>query len=180
MWAARSGTMAAVLLDPLPLALLRCAGSPYSCSDGRHMDYPDWTREYFERGYAQRWGLPAPSDDVRLQADGLWSLRLSPGSRVIDTGCGHGRHAHALAERGAEVFGLDASVALLNRARHLAAELRTQVHWIRGDMRWLPFRSKCASAAIMMDVFGFFDTEEEHEAACRRPPGFWRPAHAWC
>jgi SAM-dependent methyltransferase len=127
---------------------------------------PDWTREYFERGYAHRWGLPAPSDQVRLQAAGLWELlQLSPTARVIDIGCGHGRHALALAERGPEVIGLDFAAALLNRARQLAAELRTQIRWIRGDMRHLPFRSECASAAVMMDAFGFFDTEEEHEAA---------------
>ena len=35
---------------------------------------PDWTREYFERGYAERWGLPAPSDHVRRQAAGLSTL----------------------------------------------------------------------------------------------------------
>ena len=129
---------------------------------------PDWTREYFERGYAQRWGLPAPSDHVRLQAGGLWNLlQLSPTSRVIDIGCGHGRHALALAERGPEVIGLDFAVALLKRARHLATELRAQVHWIRGDMRRLPFRSECANAVIMMDAFGFFDAEEEHEAVLR-------------
>ena len=34
----------------------------------------DLTREYFERGYAQRWGLAAPSADVRLQAGGVWKL----------------------------------------------------------------------------------------------------------
>jgi ubiquinone/menaquinone biosynthesis C-methylase UbiE len=128
----------------------------------------DWTREYFERGYAQRWGLPDPSDHVRLEAGGLWNLlRLSPASRVIDIGCGHGRYALALAERGAEVIGLDSAVALLNRARHLAAELRTRVPWVRGDMRRLPFRSECAAAATLMDAFGFFDTEEEHEAVLR-------------
>ena len=129
---------------------------------------PDWTREYFERGYAQRWGLPAPSDQVRLEAAGLWDLlHLSPSRRVIDIGCGHGKHALALADRGSEVIGLDYAVALLHRARHLAAELRTNVRWIRGDMRQLPFRSGCADAAIVMDAFGFFDTEQEHEAVLR-------------
>jgi hypothetical protein len=34
-------------------------------------------------------------------------------------------------------------------------------------MRRLPFRSACAGAAIMMDAFGFFDTEEEHDAVLR-------------
>ena len=93
----------------------------------------------------------------------------APFTRIsrLDIGCGHGRHALALAERGPEVIGLDFAVALLNRARHLAAELRTPVRWVRGDMRRLPFRSACASAAIMMDAYGFFDTEEEHTAVLR-------------
>src|SRR4029453_2236572 len=104
-------------------------------------------------------------DHERLEAAGLWNLlQLSPTSRVIDIGCGHGRHGLALAERGTEIIGLDFAVALLHRARHLASELRVPVRLIRGDMRWLPFRSECASAAIMMDAFGFFETEEEHEA----------------
>jgi SAM-dependent methyltransferase len=129
---------------------------------------PDWTREYFERGYAQRWGLPAPSDHVRREAGGLWNLlQLSPTSRVIDIGCGHGRHGLALAECGPGVVGLDFAVALLNRARDLAAEHRAPARWIRGDMRQLPFRPRCADAALLMDAFGFFDTEDEHEAVLR-------------
>jgi SAM-dependent methyltransferase len=128
----------------------------------------DWAREYFERGYAQRWGLLAPSDLMRLEAAGLWGLlELSSTSRIIDIGCGHGKHALPLAERGAEVIGLDFAVALLKRARHLSAELRTPVRWVRGDMRRLPFRSGCAGGAILMDAFGFFDTEDEHEAVLR-------------
>jgi ubiquinone/menaquinone biosynthesis C-methylase UbiE len=132
------------------------------------MATPGWARDYFERGYEQRWGLPAPSDQVRLEANGLCNLlHLPPASRVIDIGCGHGRHAIALAERGLDVIGLDFAVTLLDRARHLTAGAGAQVRWIRGDMRRLPFRSGCAGAAIVMDAFGFFDTEDEHEAVLR-------------
>ena len=125
----------------------------------------DWAGDYFERGYSRRWGLPAPTEQVRLHADGLWKLlQLAHGSRVIDIGCGHGRHALALAERGVEVLGLDSSTALLNRARQLSVELRTPAHWIRADMRRLPIRSSVASAAMLMDAFGFFETDREHDA----------------
>ena len=125
----------------------------------------DWALDYFERGYAQRWGLSAPSDEVRLQIGGLYELlQLSPTSRVIDIACGHGRHAIALADRGPDVIGLDFASSLLHRARHLAVESRTGVRWIRGDMRRLPLRTECADAAIVLDAFGFFETEQEHEA----------------
>jgi SAM-dependent methyltransferase len=128
----------------------------------------DWDRDYFERGYAQRWGLPPPSDHVRREAAGLSDfLHLAPGSRVMDIGCGHGRHALALAERGHEVIGIDFAVALLTRARHLGVDLGVRAHWIRGDMRRLPMRSGCAEAAILIDAFGFFETEEENEVVLR-------------
>lgn len=37
------------------------------------------------------------------------ALGLEPGMRVLDVGCGPGRHAHALAERGIAVHGIDIS-----------------------------------------------------------------------
>jgi SAM-dependent methyltransferase len=129
---------------------------------------PDWSRDYFERGYAQRWGLLAPSDRVRQEASFLWTLlHPSQSSRLIDIGCGHGKHALALAGRGSEVIGIDFAVTLLNRARQLADALRIDVRLIRCDMRRLPFRAECAEAAILMDAFGFFDSESEHEAVLR-------------
>src|SRR6266496_6427814 len=128
----------------------------------------DWTRDYFEHGYAQRWGLPPPSSHVRSEVGGLWDLlQLAPSSDVVDIACGHGRHALALAERGAEVIGVDFAVALLDRARHLAADLHIHASWIRGDMRRLPIRPECVTAALLMDAFGFFDTEIENEAVLR-------------
>jgi ubiquinone/menaquinone biosynthesis C-methylase UbiE len=128
----------------------------------------DWTREYFERGYAQRWGLPPPSDRVRLDVGGLWRLLgLAPGARIVDIGCGHGRHALACAERGADVIGLDFAATLLSRARDLAADLHIQARWIRADMRRLPLRTESVAAALLMDAFGFFDTEDENEAVLR-------------
>jgi ubiquinone/menaquinone biosynthesis C-methylase UbiE len=132
------------------------------------MTLPDWTYEYFERGYGQRWGLRPPTDHVRQEAGALWNLlHLSPASRVIDIGCGHGRHALALAERGARVVGLDFAVALLDRARQLGQELGIRGAWIRGDMRRLPFRAECADGAMLMDAFGFFETDDEHDAVLR-------------
>jgi SAM-dependent methyltransferase len=126
---------------------------------------PDWIREYFERGYAQRWGLAPPTRQVHNEVSGLWKLlNLTPGSRVLDLGCGHGRHAVVLAEHGARVVGVDVSEALVTRARDLATERGTRVRWVRGDMRQLPFRSECVTAAVLIDGFGFFETEEQNTA----------------
>ena len=122
----------------------------------------NWAREYFDRGYGQRWGLGAPGDHVRAEADGIWTLlALAHGARVADVGCGRGWHALALARRGALIVGAAASRPLLSRARELSRELGVPAHWVRADMRWLPFRSGAFDAALVMDAFGFFETEDQ-------------------
>ncbi len=44
------------------------------------------------------------------------ALELAPGSRVLDVGCGPGRHAHALARLGIEVHGVDISATFIDLA----------------------------------------------------------------
>jgi ubiquinone/menaquinone biosynthesis C-methylase UbiE len=128
----------------------------------------DWAHEYFEHGYAQRWALAAPSDLLRKEADGIRDiLQLSPRSPVVDIACGHGKHALALAQRGCTVIGVDFAASLLSRARQLAHQLDADVRWIRGDMRRLPIRDGSADAVLIIDAFGFFETEAEHEAVLR-------------
>jgi glycine/sarcosine N-methyltransferase len=49
--------------------------------------------------------------------------------RVLDTACGTGKHAIALAERGYEVVGTDLSVGMVERAQANAATARMDVHF---------------------------------------------------
>src|SRR5690349_9684020 len=60
----------------------------------------------------------------------LDALELQPGMRVLDAGCGPGRHAVALAEHGINVVGIDLSpdfIALAQQAATtLPAEFRVQ------------------------------------------------------
>ena len=125
----------------------------------------DWAREYFERGYAQRWGLPPITDDIRVEVAGLWKyLNLTTSSRLVDVGCGHGRYALGLAQLGSMAVGVDFAMALLTEARHLGAKLGVQARWVQGDMRILPFRREHFDVAILLDAFGFFETERDNDA----------------
>src|SRR5262249_27922909 len=67
-------------------------------------------------------------------------LGLGPGDRVLDVGCGPGRHALALGARGIEVLGVDISqrfVDLGNEAVRAAADA-VPVRFERVDARALP------------------------------------------
>jgi SAM-dependent methyltransferase len=75
------------------------------------------------------------------------ALRLEPGERLLDVGCGPGRHAKALAEQGIEVVGLDVSARFLEEAG--------RGRWVRGDARRLPFADGAFTAAISLCQGGF-------------------------
>jgi SAM-dependent methyltransferase len=49
-------------------------------------------------------------------------LGLTPGERVLDVGCGPGRHAFALADAGFDVLGVDISPTFVDLARQAAAD----------------------------------------------------------
>ncbi len=85
-------------------------------------------------------------DDPRLLSIAE-SLRPLDGRRVLDLGCGKGRFARALVDRGARVVGLDVSEAML------AGADRAGLDRVRASARRLPFRPSSFDAAIAVEVF---------------------------
>jgi SAM-dependent methyltransferase len=80
------------------------------------------------------------------------ALALQPGSRVLDVGCGPGRHAHALAAQGIEVVGVDVSQRFIDLARDGAPPGAT---FIRGDARRLGFDAEFDGAySLCQGAFG--------------------------
>ena len=79
------------------------------------------------------------------------SLGLEPGMRVLDVGCGPGRHAYELANRGIEVHGVDISQAFVDLAQAGAPDGAT---FARGDARALGFDTEF-DAAISLCQGGF-------------------------
>ena len=74
--------------------------------------------------------------------------------RVLDVGCGPGRHSLALARRGIEVVGVDRSPVFLQLARDAAAAESLSVTFLELDVRDLAFEGEF-DAAICLCQGGF-------------------------
>jgi len=64
-------------------------------------------------------------------------MEIDKGAKIIDLGCGAGRHSTELGKRGYKVVGVDISKVLLEEARRRAASAGVDVKFIKGDVQFL-------------------------------------------
>jgi SAM-dependent methyltransferase len=92
---------------------------------------------------------------VLLTVD-LERLRIRPGDRVLDAGCGEGRHCFGALERGARVVGLDLDRPSLEAGarplRNRAGELNSLGAMLQGDAFHLPFQDASFDRVICSEV----------------------------
>jgi SAM-dependent methyltransferase len=87
------------------------------------------------------------------------ALGLTPGERVLDVGCGPGRHAHELGRRGIAVHGIDISHRFVDLARGDAPPGAT---FERLDARALPFVAEFdAALSLCQGAFGLVTGDGE-------------------
>ncbi len=81
--------------------------------------------------------------------------------RILDIGCGTGRHAIELTRRGYAVVGVDLSESQLARAREKAAEAGAAIDFRRHDARDLPFAAEFGLAIMLCEgAFPLMETDE--------------------
>ena len=96
------------------------------------------------------------------------ALALDRGMRVLDVGCGPGRHALALARRGFEVFGVDQSDEFLRLAREAAAAEDLSCTFEQLDVRALSFAGEFdAVLCLCQGGFGLLGGRDELDVFSR-------------
>ena len=122
---------------------------------GRDWYQADDVAEEYEDKRFSRGGQLIDRREKRAVLDALGPV---DGQRVLEIACGTGRFTVMLAERGADVVGLDISEPMLQQGRRKAVAADTSVRWLRGDAARLPFPDDSFDTVVAMRFFHLADT----------------------
>lgn len=115
-----------------------------------------WFRNWFDENYLELYKHRDENDAQKQINLIVNSLNLNKSTRILDLGCGQGRHLAILNNMGYRVFGLDISRVLINRAKTNHPHLNL----IIGDMREIP---GCFDVILsLFTSFGYFDHDMEN------------------
>ena len=90
--------------------------------------------------------------------------------RILELACGTGRFSVMLAERGADITGLDISPAMLGQARRKsrASSVRDRIEFLRGDAGRLPFPDDTFDTVFAVRFFHLADTPAQFLSEMQR------------
>jgi len=120
-----------------------------------------WYESFFEN-YAQKYDNENFTHGTIGECNFLEKeLAFNKSLKILDVGCGTGRHAIELTKRGYHVTGIDLSESQLKRAKEKAEVNNLHIDFQRQDARSLPFNSEF-DVAIMLCEGGFslMETDE--------------------
>jgi len=137
-------------------------------------DPSDWTVGYFDEPYTELHPFPDAAHTDR-EVEALAELLPPVPARILDVGCGPGRHAVGLARRGYGVVGVDTSPPFLAAARASADGL-ANIEFLECDMRALAFEGEFDAALSLFTAWGYFDDRQNQHildrvARALRPGG---------
>jgi ubiquinone/menaquinone biosynthesis C-methylase UbiE len=95
-------------------------------------------------------------------------MELPAGSRILDVGCGAGRHSLELARRGYRPTGIDITPAFIDYARRIARDEHLAAEFSVADARELNFTQEFDAAICLCEgAFGLAGSLDNHRKVLR-------------
>jgi 2-polyprenyl-3-methyl-5-hydroxy-6-metoxy-1,4-benzoquinol methylase len=130
--------------------------------------FENYGRKYDEESFTQ--GTSGECDFIEKE------LNYNKSLKIIDIGCGTGRHSIELAKRGYTVTGIDLSESQLERAREKAKAKNLQVDFQKRDARQLPFKEEFDLAMLICEgAFPLMETDEMNYEILRNAAAALKP-----
>ncbi|MDY9923903.1 class I SAM-dependent methyltransferase [Methanobacterium sp.] len=120
-----------------------------------------WYEELFTN-YVEKYENESFTQGTMGEVDFIESeINHDKSSKILDVGCGTGRHAIELSKRGYHVTGVDLSENMLNRAREKASMAGVEIDFRLGDARSLPFEGEFDLVIMLCEgAFPLMETDE--------------------
>jgi len=146
---------------------------------------PLWYEQYFGPDYL----LIDVHSDTEKEIDFITAvLELEKGKKVLDVGCGYGRHLIPLFKRGFDVYGVDLSRFMLEKTANKIGVVQPRSDVEKGgpetgkkdrlvqcDNRALPFFRVFDCAVNMFNSFGYFESEQDNFQMLQSIAGALKP-----
>ncbi len=119
--------------------------------------------QYLRNYWEDRYRSNQTPFDVENPDEWIAELELKGqiGADVLDCGCGPGRTAIYLSERGHHVVGVDISQSAIERARQKATERHVEVEFKRADVLELSEIDECFDAVVDIGCFHSLYTDAD-------------------
>nr|WP_240147465.1 methyltransferase domain-containing protein [Halorussus sp. JP-T4] len=145
---------------------------PADYKETRSVKGAEWyqTDEVAEEYEEKRFSRGGRLIDRREKQAVLDAVGPLEGKNVLEIACGTGRFTVMLAERGADIVGLDISAAMLQQGRQKArsAGVADHLEFMRGDAGRLPFPDDHFDTVFAMRFFHLADTPATFLSEMRR------------
>ncbi len=127
--------------------------------------HPEWWKRIFNSMYLKTDADVVEDTRITESEVKLFAhyLEIKEGNSLLDLACGQGRHLIELAQKGNyNLFGLDRSRYLIQRAKNISKKKRLTINFKEGDARKLPYSTDTFDfVTILGNSFGYFETTDD-------------------
>lgn len=125
---------------------------------------PKWYKELFEEMGIEYEDYPFTKNTEYEVAWMVKEYLTNPEMKILDVGCGTGRHAINLATKGYKnITAIDLSPSMIGAAKEAAKEKNVQVDFRVCDARELPFENEFDAAICLCEgAFGLLENDTEN------------------